>query len=76
MDGAETPGTCSSLHAAVMQDLDDHQMRNLRNIEAARGATSIEMDTIKEANRKLKRALSLGFTSVADRYEVDGEFHL
>ena len=67
----------NSLRAAVMHDLDDHQRRNLRqNIEAARGATSIEADTIKEANRKLKRALSLGFTSIADRYEVDGEFHL
>ena len=66
-----------SLHSAVMRDLDEYQRRTLRqNIEAARGATSIEGDTTKEANRKLKRALSLEFTSIAERNEVDGEFHM
>ena len=69
-----------SFHSAIMEDLDNDQVRNLRyNTGAGRGATSVEADMINEANRKYKRdkrAISLGFTSEADRYEVDIDFHV
>ena len=61
-------GFFSDINTSLLSAITDKQGVQLREAMGVRRLTSIEASVIKEAKDRLRRAISMGDTSVEDRY--------
>eukprot|EP00435_Cladocopium_sp_Y103_P025209 s977_g6.t1 len=61
-------GIHGTVNQSVLATLTDRQAAELRSEVGERGLTSVEASVLKEAKDKLRRAKSLGYEFVEDRY--------
>eukprot|EP00435_Cladocopium_sp_Y103_P003970 s5984_g1.t1 len=67
-------GVFGTVNQSLLASLTDQQAAELRSAIGRRGLTSIEASVLQDAKDKMRRAKSLGYEGVEDRYASDAQF--
>eukprot|EP00435_Cladocopium_sp_Y103_P050326 s2587_g15.t1 len=67
-------GVFGTVNQSLLASLTDQQAAELRSAIGKRGLTSIEASVLQDAKDKMRRAKSLGYEGVEDRYASDAQF--
>ena len=67
-------GIFGDVNSSLLAAISEEQGAELRKAIGARGLTSLEASVVREAKDRLRRAVTMGYTSVEDRYDSDATF--
>eukprot|EP00435_Cladocopium_sp_Y103_P014589 s3962_g3.t1 len=67
-------GVFGTVNQSLLASLTDQQAAELRSAIGKRGLTSIEASVLQDAKDKVRRAKTLGYEGVEDRYASDAQF--
>eukprot|EP00435_Cladocopium_sp_Y103_P018085 s3504_g4.t1 len=67
-------GVFGTINQSLLSSLTDQQAAELRQAVGKRGLTSVEASVLNDAKDKLRRAKTMGYEGVEDRYASDAQF--